>query len=178
MEGMVISWNSGAEALYGWSSEEAVGRNARELIVPEDAEAAERLVVELRRDGRWDGELLVRRKDGSTFTAYVRNRLILDEDGGPSAIVGVAVDISARVAAETELLQSRNYAQAVTECMGEGLFTLDVDGPGHLHQPHRRDAARLARGGALRAARGRCHPPVVSRRLAAALPGVRRSLAR
>lgn len=128
MAGMVISWNSGAEALYGWSSEEAVGRNARELVVPEDAQAAERLLLELRRDGRWDGEILVRRKDGSTFTAYVRNRLMLDEDGGPSAIVGVAVDISARVAAETELLQSRNYAQAVTECIGEGLFTVDVDG--------------------------------------------------
>ena len=33
----MISWNRGAESLYGWSSEEAVGRNARELIVPEDA---------------------------------------------------------------------------------------------------------------------------------------------
>jgi diguanylate cyclase (GGDEF)-like protein/PAS domain S-box-containing protein len=128
MTGQVISWNSGAEALYGWSSEEAVGRNARELVVPEDAQAAERLVGELRRDGRWDGELLVRRKDGRTFVAYVRNRLILDEAGDPSAIVGVAVDISDRVAAETELLQSRDYAEAVTECMGEGLFTLDIAG--------------------------------------------------
>jgi PAS domain S-box-containing protein len=53
---------------------------------------------------------------------------VLDADGNASAVVGVAVDISARVAAETELLQSRNYAQAVTECMGEGLFTVDVDG--------------------------------------------------
>ena len=70
----------------------------------------------------------MRRKDGSLFTAYVRNRLVLDAEGAPSAIVGVAVDISARVAAETELLQSRNYAQAVTECMGEGLFTLSVEG--------------------------------------------------
>ena len=128
MLGAVISWNSGAEALYGWSAEDAVGRSTRELGVPEDARAAERLIVELRRDGRWDGEMLVRRKDGSTFTAYVRNRLILDEHDAPTAIVGVAVDVSARVAAETELLQSRDYAQAVTECMGEGLFTLDVGG--------------------------------------------------
>jgi diguanylate cyclase (GGDEF)-like protein/PAS domain S-box-containing protein len=128
MSGQVISWNSGAQALYGWSSDEAVGRSARDLVVPEDAQAAERLVGELRRDGRWDGELLVRRKDRSTFTAYVRNRLILDEDGSPSAIVGVAVDISARVAWEAELLQSRDYAQAVTECMGDGLLTLDVAG--------------------------------------------------
>ena len=128
MSGLVICWNSAAEALYGWSSEEAVGRNARDLVVPEDGAAAEMLALELARDGRWDGELLVRRKDRSVFTVYVRNRLIVDEDDNPSAIVGVAVDISARVAVETELLQSRDYAQAVTECMGEGLFTLDVDG--------------------------------------------------
>jgi diguanylate cyclase (GGDEF)-like protein/PAS domain S-box-containing protein len=128
MTGKVISWNSAAEALYGWSREEAVGRNARELMVPEDTAEAERLVIELSRDGRWDGELKVKRKDGTPFTAYVRNRLVLDASGAPSAIVGVAVDISERVRAETELLQSRNYAQAVTECMGEGLFTVSEDG--------------------------------------------------
>ncbi len=128
MAGVVISWNRGAQALYGWTNEEAVGRSARELVVPQDAAAAEALMAGVSRDGRWDGELLVRRKDGSLFTVYVRNRLVLDEDGSPSAVVGVAVDISARVAAETELLQSRDYAQAVTECMGEGLFTLDADG--------------------------------------------------
>ncbi len=128
MNGVVISWNSGAEALYGWSAEEAVGRNARDLVVPEDTAAAERLLEELSRDGRWDGELEVRRKDGTLFTAYVRNRLVLDDHGAPSAIVGVALDISQRVEAETALLQSRNYAQAVTECMGEGLFTVDLEG--------------------------------------------------
>jgi diguanylate cyclase (GGDEF)-like protein/PAS domain S-box-containing protein len=102
MAGVVLCWNKGAEALYGWSAEEAVGRSARELMVPEDASAAERLRAELSTDGRWDGELLVRRKDGSLFTAYLRNRLVLDEQGEPAAIVGVAVDISARVAAESE----------------------------------------------------------------------------
>jgi diguanylate cyclase (GGDEF)-like protein/PAS domain S-box-containing protein len=128
LDGVVISWNSGAEALYGWSEEEVLGRNVRELILPENAQPAERLGEEVRRDGIWDGELLVRRKDGSLFTIYVRNRLVRDSDGEPSAIVGVAVDISARVAAENELLQSRNYAQAVTEFMGEGLLTLDTEG--------------------------------------------------
>ena len=105
MRGLVISWNSGAEDLYGWSSEEAVGRSARELMVPEDPHEAEQLMLHLSRDGRWDGELLVRRKDRSLFSAYVRNRLIRDEEGNPSAVVGVAVDVSARVAAETELMR-------------------------------------------------------------------------
>ncbi len=128
LRGNVISWNTGAEVLYGWSEEEALGRSSRDLIIPENAEAAERLAEEVLREGRWDGELLVRRKDGSLFTIYVRNRLVRDAEGNPTAIVGVAVDISARVAAETELLQSRNYAQAVTEFMGEGLVTLDLEG--------------------------------------------------
>ncbi len=102
MAGDVIHWNSGAEALYGWRREEAIGRSARELVVPEDASAAERLLERVIADGRWDGELLVRRKDGTLFTAYVRNRLVLDDDGEPAAVVGVAVDVSARVAAEAE----------------------------------------------------------------------------
>jgi diguanylate cyclase (GGDEF)-like protein/PAS domain S-box-containing protein len=103
MDGTVISWNTGAEALYGWSAEEAVGRSARELVVPEDLSAIEQLRSGVSADGRWDGELLVRRKDGSLFTAYVRNRLVLDQSGAAAGIVGVAVDISTRVAAETEL---------------------------------------------------------------------------
>ncbi len=128
MTGVVLYWNRGAEGLYGWRGEEAIGRSARDLVVPEDARASERLAIELSRDGHWDGELLVRRKDHSLFTVYVRNRLVQDAEGNPAAIMGVAVDISARVAAETELLQSRDYAQAVTECMGEALLMLDVDG--------------------------------------------------
>jgi diguanylate cyclase (GGDEF)-like protein/PAS domain S-box-containing protein len=127
MQGVVIGWNSGAEALYGWSGEEAIGRSVRDLIVA-PAAPAERLAEELGAGGRWDGELLMRHKDGSLFTVYVRNRLVRDENGEPAAIVGVAVDISARIAAEHELAQSRDYAQAVTECMGEGLFTTDRDG--------------------------------------------------
>jgi diguanylate cyclase (GGDEF)-like protein/PAS domain S-box-containing protein len=109
MSGTIVSWNRGAEALYGWRREEAIGASARDLIVPADADPAERLRDRVSAEGRWDGELLVRRKDGSLFTAYVRNRLVLDDDGEPAAIVGVAVDVSKRVAAESE--QRRDAAK-------------------------------------------------------------------
>jgi diguanylate cyclase (GGDEF)-like protein/PAS domain S-box-containing protein len=112
MSGIVISWNRGAEALYGWRREEAIGRAARDLVVPDDARAAERLASRVAAEGRWDGELVVRHKDGSLFTAYVRNRLVLGDDGEPAAIVGVAVDVSERVAAETE--QRRDAAKLAT----------------------------------------------------------------
>ena len=102
MGGTVLSWNSGAEALYGWAREEAIARNIRELVVPEDTKPVEQLASDVTRDGRWDGEVLVHHKDGSLFTAYVRNRLILDDAGAPAAIVGVAVDISERKRHEQE----------------------------------------------------------------------------
>jgi diguanylate cyclase (GGDEF)-like protein/PAS domain S-box-containing protein len=96
MTGVVLCWNTGAESLYGWSSAEAVGRNARDLIVPADLTAARRLLEELTVRGRWDGELLVRRKDATLFTAYVRNRLVFGADGEPTAVVGVAMEVSER----------------------------------------------------------------------------------
>jgi diguanylate cyclase (GGDEF)-like protein/PAS domain S-box-containing protein len=102
MSGRVLSWNSGAEELYGWTQSEAVARRLRELIVPGDGEPVEEVLAGLRRESRWDGEFLARRKDSSTLTVYVRNRLIFDEAGQPSAIVGVSVDISGRDAAERE----------------------------------------------------------------------------
>jgi diguanylate cyclase (GGDEF)-like protein/PAS domain S-box-containing protein len=127
-ERTVMSWNTGAESLYGWSREEAVGRDAAELVLQPGGDTAEIMLAAMRREGRWDGEFVARRKDGSTFNAYTRNRMICDADGTVTAMVGVAVDITERVAAETELAQFRDYAQAVAGCMGEGLFTLDAAG--------------------------------------------------
>ncbi len=112
MRGTVLSWNSGAEALYGWGREEAIARNIRELVVPPDTKPVEQLAADVTRDGRWDGEVLVHRKDGSLFTAYVRNRLILDDDGAPAAIVGVAVDISERKRHEQQ--QARDLERLAT----------------------------------------------------------------
>jgi PAS domain S-box-containing protein len=127
----VMSWNAGAERLYGWTAKEAIGRPAAETILPpESVLPAEegKANLALQRDGRWDGEYIVRRKDGSTFPAHVRSRLISDLDGHVTGAANVAIDITARKNAERALVSARNYLRAVTDSMGEGLFTLDSDG--------------------------------------------------
>jgi PAS domain S-box-containing protein len=88
----------------------------------------EELIEELWRTGRWEGELTVCRKDGSTFPAHMRDRVMADRDGKPAGMIGVAVDVSARVASERALVEARNYMRAVAESMGEPLFTLDTEG--------------------------------------------------
>jgi PAS domain S-box-containing protein len=127
----VLSWNAGAERLYGWSAEEAIGRRASETILPpESLLSAEegRTNLALQPDGRSDGEYTVRRKDGSTFPAHVRSQLISDQDGHVTGAASVAMDITERKESERDLVSARNYLRAVTDSMGEGLFTLDSDG--------------------------------------------------
>jgi PAS domain S-box-containing protein len=127
----VLSWNAGAERLYGWTATETIGRPASETILPPDSilEAdAEEFNLALARDGRWDGEYTVRRKDGSTFPAHVRSRLISDQDGHVTGTVNVAIDITERKESEHALMSARNYLRAVADSIGEGMYTLDPSG--------------------------------------------------
>jgi PAS domain S-box-containing protein len=78
--------------------------------------------------GREDGEFTVRRRDGSTFLASVRDRLMYGRDGEAVGTIGVSVDVTERAASERALAAARDYLRAVTESMGQGLFTLDSDG--------------------------------------------------
>jgi PAS domain S-box-containing protein len=127
----VLSWSAGAERLYGWTAQEAIGRSVRETVVPaNEASPAEEAAfnLALHRDGRWDGEYTVRRKNGSTFPAHIRSRLIFDQDGCVTGAVSVAMNITDRKGSERALLSARSYLRAVTDSMGEGELTCDVHG--------------------------------------------------
>jgi PAS domain S-box-containing protein len=128
LERHITHWNRGAERLYGWTSAEVIGRKAGELIAPTDGVDVSISAGELHRVGHWEGEFDVIRKDGSSFPAYVRDRIVTSDDGSPAGIIGVSVDMSERVAAQRELLATRNYLQAVTDSVGEGLYTADTEG--------------------------------------------------
>lgn len=95
--GHVAYWNLEAENLYGWSAEEVMGRPITELTVgPQDDEVAERIMASVRASGRWEGDFIVHRKDGSSFLARVIDTIIEDADGRALGLVGVSVDVSHR----------------------------------------------------------------------------------
>jgi PAS domain S-box-containing protein len=127
-EGFIIRWSDGAERLLGWTRAEALGRSAGKLLTASDPALAEQVAAAVRRDGRWQGTLTIARRDGSTFPAYVRHRLMVDDSGRVTGRVAVMDDMSERVTSERALLAAQNYMRAVADSMGEGLFTLDPDG--------------------------------------------------
>jgi PAS domain S-box-containing protein len=93
-DGVVTTWNSRAEALYGWGRKEAVGRHIMELTVPDESRrTAEEIIAALQRGSSWQGTFRVRRKDGTRFTAFVKDAPILDGDGRLVGIVGVSIEI-------------------------------------------------------------------------------------
>jgi PAS domain S-box-containing protein len=92
-DGVVFSWNTRAELLYGWPKAEAIGRHITELTVPVDERGTAEDVMEALRAGRtWQGTFRLRRKDGSSFTAFVKDSPIL-ESNRLVAIVGVSIEI-------------------------------------------------------------------------------------
>lgn len=92
----VTYWSRGAEELYGWAREEALGRVSHELLrtafpVPRDV-----IEGELLARGRWEGRLTQARKDGTRVVVSSRWALLRDERGRALAILEVNTDVTAR----------------------------------------------------------------------------------
>jgi PAS domain S-box-containing protein len=104
----VTHWNEYAERLYGWSREETLGRDIRELTVsPEQIPGAKEILRRIRAGETWEGEFVVRRKDGSRFLARVTDSLIRDAEGRAVGIVGVSTDVTVRKRLEEGLREIR-----------------------------------------------------------------------
>ncbi|MDP9485892.1 MAG: PAS domain S-box protein, partial [Actinomycetota bacterium] len=101
IEGRVIYWNSTAEEMYGWSSEEVMGRRIPEMAVPRELRGrAEELSAHVRGGKAWVGEFEVRRRDGTTFPVEGTNTPVFGEDGGLVGVIAVIRDITGRKEAE------------------------------------------------------------------------------
>jgi diguanylate cyclase (GGDEF)-like protein/PAS domain S-box-containing protein len=102
IDNLVRYWNKGAERLYGWTAEEAVGRSVEELLYADPAPLHEamRQVLE---SGEWSGEITERRKDGSALPVEVQWTLMRDEAGRPESIFAIKTDISRRKEAERRI---------------------------------------------------------------------------
>jgi PAS domain S-box-containing protein len=77
LEGAVQYWNKGAEELYGFSSDEAVGKVSHDLLSTIHPEGTPRIIEELRRTGSWRGELDHRTKGGVVLTVQSSMQVVL-----------------------------------------------------------------------------------------------------
>jgi PAS domain S-box-containing protein len=110
-ERVITYWNTGAEATYGYSKEEAVGKRPGDLLrteYPIPLEEIERLVSE---GGSWQGELVQHARDGSELIVESRWVARYDEEGRMAALLEINRDVTARVEAEA----ARQHLAAAAE---------------------------------------------------------------
>lgn len=91
-DGAITYWNEGAEHLYGWTKQEALGRSTQELIQTEfPIDLAEILAQD-----HWEGELRQRRRDGSHITVASRWTALRDNSGKRVRWLEINTDITVR----------------------------------------------------------------------------------
>ncbi len=114
---VVVSWNRGAEQIYGWTEEEVIGKRLEIFFETRfsDTTSDEASAI-LRETGRWEGEVEQRRRDGKYIPIHSIVVLIRDEQGTPTGIVAVNRDISERRHFEMLLMKAN---QRLEEAMIE-----------------------------------------------------------
>ena len=94
--GRVLSWNKGAEELYGWTAQEALGRVTHTLLKPRFPVDLANIEEHLERDGQWQGELLHTCRNGRVVTVESRQVLVDGSAGQSTAIMEINRDITRR----------------------------------------------------------------------------------
>lgn len=120
----VISWNHGAEELYGWTTHEAMGRVTHSLLKTRFPTSLATIEARLEHEGQWEGELTHTRKDGSIVVVESRQVLIRNEQGIPTAKLEINRDITERrrleqtqTAVHAEILTQRTFLQQMLDAL-------------------------------------------------------------
>jgi len=104
LDGNITYWNKFAETMYQWTADEVIGKNISETIIPENKiRVAPKIIAKIKANGFFEGELLVKRKDGTVFHAYYTFSIINNLNSESIGLVGVSSDVTERKQAEEKL---------------------------------------------------------------------------
>lgn len=103
----VLFWNKSAEHIYGWTAEEAVGKNVRDLIFKQRSEQFETARQAVLEKGEWKGEMHQTRRNGTEIIAESRWTLVRDEKGEPKSILVINTDITEKKRMESQFLRAQ-----------------------------------------------------------------------
>jgi diguanylate cyclase (GGDEF)-like protein/PAS domain S-box-containing protein len=127
-DGRVTQWTPGAERMWGYTREEAIGSDAIALLPAGDEDDRLRLRQAIRTNGAAEGELRLRDRGGRLRPVSIHAVGLLDGDGQHAGCVVLCTDISERVEHHLEIEAARDYLLAVTSSIASGLLSCDPDG--------------------------------------------------
>lgn len=128
IEGKIIYWNSYATTLYQWQAAEVLGQNLFEVIVQGNSHQPLAEIIDiLAKQGEWQGELKIKRKDESYCYVESTYSAIKDGSGKITGWVGVAFENSQGQQLKESLHQNQTN-QILFESLPDAMFSIKVDG--------------------------------------------------
>ena len=128
LDGIVTSWNPGAEQLYGYTPKEMIGQSITKVLPPDRHDEVVRQLARLCHQGRVEHfDTVRRRKDGTLVDVSITYSPIVNGEGeiiGASAIIH---EITHRKRNEDLLRQNHDELQAIYTGIGEGLLITDIE---------------------------------------------------
>jgi len=129
LDGTIMTWNRGAERLFGYSAEDAIGRSITMLIPPDRRDEEPGILARIRKGEMVDHfETVRRRKDGSLFDISLTISPVRDAKGRIVGASKIARDISERKEAEARLKDSQRRLQELLAAIPAAIYTTDAEG--------------------------------------------------
>ncbi len=129
LEGIIVTWNRGAERLYGYTAKEVRGRSIA-LLIPDDRPTElDEIFEEVRAGRRIESRETVRRtKDGRLVDVSLTVSPVTDRDGRVLGAATIARNITAEKRAQLAFKTSEQRWRAIVDAAVDGIVVIDAKG--------------------------------------------------
>ncbi len=129
LDGIITSWNKGAENIYGYAENEVIGKSISLLALPDTLNEDSEIVDKIRTGHHVTNyETVRRRKDGREIHVSLSVSPILNDNGEIVATSTIAHDITERKRLEDTLIKERNLLQTLIDNLPDYIYAKDRDG--------------------------------------------------
>jgi two-component system sensor kinase FixL len=126
VDGTIKYWSAGMHRLYRYTSEDAFGRHAHELLKTKFPRPADELAAELLMNELWSGELTNYRRDGTRVCVAAQWSLL--QNGGSSDIIEIHSDITNLKLIERDLASREAHLKSILETVPDAMIVIDERG--------------------------------------------------
>ncbi len=127
LEMNILTWNSAAQKIFGWKSEEVIGKNFDQIVQPKfHITSREKIDTYLTNLGFWSGEVIKHKHNGAPVQIFCSISMLKDEQGNLIGYVRVNSDISEQKEAENKLKESEINLKKAQKMAQIGHWNVDL----------------------------------------------------
>ena len=128
LEGVITFWSNGAEKLYGYTKQEALGKGSNVLLRTKFPISRGDVDAQIKNFGKWSGELVHTTKSGHRVIVQSRWRVERELENQEISILESNIDITERKRVEEALRESKETLQDILNAMDDGVTLAGLDG--------------------------------------------------